>query len=236
MGPLAKELSVSRGILEPLQTAHTVPGQVEELRTLVERHAESPVVLVGYSWGAWLSYLLAARHPRLVAKLLLVSSGPFRERYVPDIEATRYSRLTGPEKDEIAALLPVIEGQAGGDREKAFRRFGELFTRTDAFDPLPSEEGEVILDPNIFRNVWPQAAAMRASGELIRIGSYVECPVVALHGDHDPHPAEGVREPLEEVLREFRFILLKECGHRPWAERRARADFFRLLEEELSSE
>jgi pimeloyl-ACP methyl ester carboxylesterase len=227
-------LSRTRGILEPLQTEPTVPGQVAELHRLVERHVEPPVLLVGYSWGAWLSLLTAARHPGFVSKVVLVSSGPFHDRYVPDIEATRYSRLSAPERDEVAALLPVVEGRVEGDREGAFGRFGELFARTDAFDPLPGEEGEVTLDPRIFRDVWAQAAAMRASGELLRLAGYVRCPVTALHGDHDPHPAEGVREPLSPLLKDFRFVLLKECGHRPWAEKRARAAFFEILEKELA--
>jgi pimeloyl-ACP methyl ester carboxylesterase len=59
--------------------------------------------------------------------------------------------------------------------------------------------------------------------------------VVAIHGDYDPHPAEGVEKPLDSVLRRFRFVLLKNCGHRPWAERQARDAFYRVLEEELES-
>jgi pimeloyl-ACP methyl ester carboxylesterase len=57
--------------------------------------------------------------------------------------------------------------------------------------------------------------------------------VVAIHGDYDPHPAEGVRKPLTEVLEDFRFILLKKCGHTPWREQEARDDFFRILKREI---
>jgi pimeloyl-ACP methyl ester carboxylesterase len=59
--------------------------------------------------------------------------------------------------------------------------------------------------------------------------------VVAIHGDHDPHPAEGVEKPLASVLGCFRFILLQNCGHQPWTERHARDAFYRVLEEELES-
>jgi pimeloyl-ACP methyl ester carboxylesterase len=57
--------------------------------------------------------------------------------------------------------------------------------------------------------------------------------VVAIHGDHDPHPAAGVQEPLSATLAQFRFILLERCGHRPWIERQARDAFYEALEEEL---
>jgi pimeloyl-ACP methyl ester carboxylesterase len=57
--------------------------------------------------------------------------------------------------------------------------------------------------------------------------------VLAIHGDSDPHPAAGVREPLSRTLPDFRFILLEKCGHMPWLERQARDTFYALLREEL---
>jgi len=57
--------------------------------------------------------------------------------------------------------------------------------------------------------------------------------VVALHGDYDPHPAEGVQKPLAATLKNFRFILLEKCGHKPWIERQSRDKFYAILKEEL---
>ena len=61
MAPVARELACSWGVLEPLQTAESLEGQVEELRTVLDNNADTPVVMIGHSWGAWLSYILAAR-------------------------------------------------------------------------------------------------------------------------------------------------------------------------------
>jgi pimeloyl-ACP methyl ester carboxylesterase len=57
--------------------------------------------------------------------------------------------------------------------------------------------------------------------------------VVAIHGDYDPHPFEGVQQPLSLVISDFRFILLKNCGHYPWIERDAKKRFYEILHEEL---
>lgn len=60
MMPLARELSASgHGVLEPFQTAFSVDAQVGELRDLLDEHA--PLILIGFSWGAWLPLLVAAR-------------------------------------------------------------------------------------------------------------------------------------------------------------------------------
>src|SRR5215211_3749423 len=68
---VARELARERGVLEPLQAARSVDGQVAELGDVLARAASPPVVLIGHSWGAWLAALLAARHPALVGKVIL---------------------------------------------------------------------------------------------------------------------------------------------------------------------
>ena len=79
-----------------------------------------------------------------------------------------------------------------------------------------------------------QAQEMRRTGRLLAEASRVVCPVLAIHGDYDPHPAAGVQQPLSEVLERFRLILLQNCGHKPWMERKATKSFYRVLAEELA--
>jgi pimeloyl-ACP methyl ester carboxylesterase len=81
--------------------------------------------------------------------------------------------------------------------------------------------------------VWTEAAELRRSGELLQLGKLIKCPVVAIHGDYDPHPAEGVQKPLSAILKSFSFILLANCGHKPWIERQAKDKFYEFLKEQL---
>jgi pimeloyl-ACP methyl ester carboxylesterase len=87
----------------------------------------------------------------------------------------------------------------------------------------------------IYQGVWPQAAALRATGELLRRVATITCPVVAIHGDCDPHPVEGIQQPLAARVKDFRMIILAQCGHTPWCERHAMERFFQILEHELSA-
>jgi len=87
--------------------------------------------------------------------------------------------------------------------------------------------------PDIHERVWNEAKDLRQSGELLRMGGQIRCPVVAIHGEHDPHPFEGVRTPLSRVLKDFRFVLLKSCGHNPWLERYASDRFFDVIRGKL---
>ena len=236
MAPVARELAAGRGVLEPIQTATSVLGQVEELREVLERYAALPATLIGFSWGAWLSYLVAAHHPALVRKLILVGSGPFEEKYVARLGATRAGRLSDAERGEFVAIIQELGAGEAADKDALLARLGELAAKTDSYDPLPAEPddaGPLAGAAELYQQVWEGASALRQSGEPLELGKQIRCPVIAIHGDYDPHPAEGVRVPLAGVLADFRFISVEKCGHAPWLERQARDTFFEILRGEL---
>ena len=236
MAAPARELSRKRGVLEPLQTAASLAGQVEELKEVLLTHGQTPLTLVGFSWGAWLGLILAARHPRLVGKLILVGCGPLREKDAAGIYQTRLNRLDKDEQASVAGVIARLNGPAPADenRNRDLQRLGELFFKADSCDPLPIVADPIDVRADIYLSVWPEAAELRRSGRLLNLAGRVLCPIVAIHGDWDPHPAEGVKKPLASLLEDFRFVLLRNCGHRPWLEKRARDEFFRILEQELA--
>ncbi len=233
MAPVARELSAEAGVLEPLQTAMSVDGQVEELRAIIEGSGEPPVTIVGWSWGAWLGWFLASRHPGLVKKLILVCSGPFEDKYATGIMGTRLDRLTDGERAETHRLIDMLNDPRVPDKDVHFAGLGALMSSADARDPRTIDDDPVDFCYDIYLGVWDEAAVLRRSGELLVMGRGIDCPVVAIHGDHDPHPADGVFIPLAATLQDFRFELLTDCGHKPWSERKARDNFYRVLGREL---
>ena len=235
MAPVARELSTTWGVIEPLQTANSVDGQIAELKTVLEENGDIPVTLIGYSWGAWLSYLVAAHYPYLVKKLLLVCSGGFEDQYGIKTNETRFSRLTEKERAELTSLLAILSDPLQKDKTLIFKRFGAIFSKADSYDPLEENHETETADfqPDIFHSVWEEADLLRKSGKLLGLGNQIQCPTVAIHGDYDPHPAEGVEKPLSGVIKDFRFILLKKCGHKPWIEQNSRNLFYEILKNEI---
>jgi pimeloyl-ACP methyl ester carboxylesterase len=238
VAPVARKLGETRGVLEPIQTAKTLDGQVEELRQVVEQNATTPVVFIGHSWGAWLSSLVTAKYPELVRKLILVGCGPFEEQYVPMIAENRLKRLSQEEQEEYLHLVEMLNKSEAPDSTVSLSRLGELVHKADSYDPIEMPEDPTALDfvddpGEIYQGVWTQAAELRRTGELLRLVATITCPVVAIHGDCDPHPTEGIQEPLAANLKDFRMIILEKCGHNPWCERYAMDTFYELLEHEL---
>ena len=237
MAPVACELAADRGVLEPIQTATSLEGQIEELKTVLENNGDLPVTLIGFSWGAWLCFILAARYPALIKKLILVGSGPYKEKYTAKIQETRLNRLCEEEKTEFESIFSTLADAAPEDKDSIFGRLGALASKADAYDPeIDKSEKNNCCGADIFQSVWPEAVKLRSSGKLLKLGNEIKCPVVAIHGDYDPHLADGVQKPLSKILKSFRFILLNNCGHKPWIERQARDEFFRVLQEELQSD
>jgi len=135
----------------------------------------------------------------------------------------------------VNALLSRLETADEEAKKPLFAQFGQLFAAADAYEWIPHAPVDIDARPDIYARVWPEAAELRANGQLLNEGRKICCPVVAFHGDYDSHPADGVREPLKTVLNDFRLIVLPKCGHEPWFEKHARDTFFRLLTEEIAS-
>ncbi len=238
VAPVADELSRTIGVLEPLQTKNTLEGQIEELADVLKKRSDIPVVLIGHSWGAFLSLIVTSRFPSLVKKLILVAGGPFEEKYAADVHADQLNRLSEKGRIEAIDLIERSNDDASQDKkDKSMARLGELFARAETYAPLPRRKYEMPeglkISEAINRRVWTEAKVLRVSGEILKIAGKIQCDVVAIHGDYDPRLPEGVKEPLSRVLNNFKFILLEKCGHEPWQEKFVRDKFFKILKKEI---
>lgn len=231
--PVAQNLSADFGVLELLQTAKSVNGQIAELHNQLTSSAALPVILIGYSWGAWLGFMFAAQYPDLVKKLILISAGAFESKSENDQMSIRLSRLNRQDRLEAERLISVIN--AGNADTETLRRFGKLMTIADSYAYQPGNDDAVEVDWMIYQPVWSEASRLRATNELINCADRIKCPVVAIHGDYDPHPIDGVDQPLSQRLVDFKLIRIEKCGHTPWRERHAKDSFFKILRIELDS-
>ncbi len=233
MAPVARELSHNMGVLEPLQTEYTIDGQLVEIKYTLEKHADLPVTLIGYSWGSWLSFIFASQYPEFVGKLVLVSSGPFEQKYADKIMEIRLSRIDESERLKFDSIFNDLDKPNIQERNTSFAKLGKLISKADTYDPIEYTDENIIYSYDIYKNVWKQAEKLRKSGRLLKYADNIKCPVIAIHGDYDPHPYEGVKEPLSKYIKDFRFVLLEKCGHKPWIEKYAKDKFYEILKREF---
>ena len=230
MSYLAEKLSKNRGILEPLQTKCSIEEQVEELHQALHENVSEPVSLLGYSWGAWLALIYTVQHPKLVKKLILLSSGPLEENYAQRIMETRLTRLSSEEKEELKDCLSGQAKVAPQEEKLLEAKIRALLEKSDGHDLLDLPRPPIAFSYEIYAHVNEEAKRLRKEGVLVELLAQLSVPIVAIHGEYDPHPYQGVEEPLRLYAKNFQFHLIKDSGHCIWRERRGEKELLELLE------
>ena len=235
MAPVARELSVRRGILEPLQSKDSVEGQIDELITQLTQHADFPVTLIGASWGALLALLTAVRNQVDIAKLILVGCAVFDAASSAAIEERRRSRMDAQTLRRYDELKCAMTSATSDELQQLAPHWAEIIHEADSFDPVTTDSERIEIQLDINRKVWGEFKTLRDTPGLLHDRlSEINVPVLVIQGDYDPHDISGVQPFLEGCLRDVRFIVLPECGHEPWRERRARDRFYAILNAELA--
>ena len=231
VAPIARELSLTKGILEPLQSKYSIDGQLSELHDTLKRDALSPITLIGHSWGAMLAILYASQNPEMIKKLILVSCGPLESKYSSDdVMKNRFSRMSDEVKSRLEQILKKLE--TAKDKNSLFSEVCDIATKIDSYSPILNENELIEAQYDVFTSVWGEVENFRSKGGFEKAVKKIKCSVVAIHGDYDPHPSDGVKNILS-ALGDFTFYLLDVCGHYPWLEKHAKEKFYSILKKEI---
>lgn len=225
MRHLAWELSSMCSVIEPLQSKYNIQSLVRELDRQLNASAEMPMILIGHSWGAWLSIIYATHYPENVTGLILVGCPPFEDRYVPAITENRIRRLGTVMGTEFRQLLyNMSNGVTASDMERLER----LVEKSDNCHTIPGYRC-CRPDSRMYESVWKEAATLRTEGKIKEMISHLHCPLYFIHGCEDPHPLEGITMPLDEMHIRYHLYTLENCGHSPFLETEIHDTFCSLL-------
>lgn len=137
--------------------------------------------------------------------------------------------LFAEEFDQILCQL----GEEVGEKDKYLRRLGEICDRADGYQEEKSLSDKAEVNGELYEKVWKEAAGLRKSGKLLERFERISCPLVLIQGAVDPHPPEGVIQPLRDRDVDIKSYVLDKCGHTPWREKYAREEFAKVLFSEL---
>lgn len=222
----AKELSEQSkfGVVEAIQSKYSIAELIEELNCQIHDNCMEKVSLIGHSWGAWLVVLFAEKYPELVEQLILVGCAPLEDKYIAEIGARRLQNLS----DEDGEIFQRLIRKEATDEDMT--KIPQVFRHSDNYCLVDSELHNVDrTDSEMHNKVWAEAAAMRTNGQILIAFQNLKCPIHLIQGAMDPHPANGVIVPLQELGVPCEAYVLDKCGHSPYMERFAKDEFYKIL-------
>jgi pimeloyl-ACP methyl ester carboxylesterase len=230
MAPVARDLAGYR-VLEPLQRGSgavplTVQTHIDDLRDVLcsPRGHQAPVHLVGSSWGAMLALAFAADHPAHVRSIVLVGCGTFDEATRASFKRNLDARLGAVTKNRLQILDAEIV-----DQDQRLRARVALLMTAYMHEPITSDLGLENTDARANEETWRDMLRLQAAGVYPAAFRRIPAPVLMIHGVDDPHPGRAIHASLLPYLPQIEYRELSRCGHYPWLERHARAEFFRDL-------
>lgn len=229
---IGEELGNAIGTIESLQTRYSINALIEELKEDIAENARAPVTLLGHSWGAWLIVLFAHRHPSMAERLILVGAGALEERYGALLIERRLAILKENERQLFIKTLSTLEQE--GENETALSELKRLTDLSDAYALLPDANRAMTVNAELYAAIWNEAKELRSNGALLNACKTISVPITIIHGERDPHPIEGVTEPLTQAGVPFELHTLAMSGHSPFLERYAKDEFYRIVKETLS--
>jgi DNA repair exonuclease SbcCD nuclease subunit len=137
-------------------------------------------------------------------KLILVSSAPFEDRYAASIHQRRVDRLNAEEKIRFKSLMQRLSSSRSGEDRALSQKLHSIFLKSDFYETGIDGENygnNIKINSSIFNGVWSSAAELRSSGMLLKRASVIQCPVLAIHGDHDRIRQRELNSPSAELKK-----------------------------------
>jgi pimeloyl-ACP methyl ester carboxylesterase len=234
MASVARELSKTAGILEPIQSEDSLQGQIEELAEQLKQCTDLPVILIGSSWGAVLSLFLASQKPELVMKLILIGCAVFDAKSSASIEAVRLGRLSDENRCRYEEIQTKLQQTSEAERSKIAEEWGDIFFHTDVYEPITTDLEVIEVQYDLHTKVWGDFVVLRDQPGILNAEfSKIKASTVVIHGEYDPHPITGIRPFLESCLSDIKFHILPKCGHYPWIENHAHESFYKIIKSKI---
>jgi pimeloyl-ACP methyl ester carboxylesterase len=161
--------------------------------------------------------------------LVLIGCGTFDTASRARFEANLQERTDGQLRARMQRLNEEIV-----DPDERLRLKADLLSPLYSHDLITTDLENGRVDAQAFKETWQDMLSLQHAGVYPAAFKSIKAPVLMLHGADDPHPGRMIRDSLAPYLPQLEYIELKNCGHYPWLERKAREEFFACLVRWLS--
>lgn len=186
---------------------------VEDLEGIRKEFNLEKVYLAGQSWGATIALNYTFKYPQYVKKLLLLEPAPGSSEFLPEIQKTILSRLSGKEKESLTKLSQMPEVKTNPE---TFIQFMEIRTNPYFFDSSFAKKRDFsYFDSDLVQKFFASSAMF--APYMMNYNLYprlkeITCPALIVHGDYDIVPTEAV-ERMDKEIKDCELNVVSDCGH-----------------------
>lgn len=167
---------------------------VEMTIEFLDRHAETPSVLVGNSFGGHVALRIAHKRPDLVRALVLAGSSGLIERTMVKGAPVRPSRDWLEEK------------------------IGELFYDKSAMNPGDVDRAHKLLNERGGARAMVKLSKTARRDNMTDDLGDITCPTLLIWGKQDVVTPPSAGQGFTELMPDARIVWLEDCGHAPMLE------------------
>ncbi len=192
---------------------------IDDIKESITQNFETPVVGVGHSLGAVVTYITAAKYPELFSKIILIDPVIFPKRKLIPIGIAKKLGI-------LNKIIPLSIGarrrkKVFDNREEAYTRFSsgkgmfktwsDEFIKSYTFHGLKEEDGgQVSLKCN------PETEAQIYESILLDIWAYpkkIKCPTLLIRGENTDTFDKYAAKRLLKEINECRLVNVADSGH-----------------------
>ena len=190
----------------------------EDLKLLIDRAMQPPVIGIGHSLGAVATYIAAARYRHLFSAVVLIDPPilPLKKIWM-----VRAAKLLGQSRRIPLARMARRRRRVFKSRQEAFDRFssgrGMFKTWSDEFiraylecGLLEKDEQQAVLkcDPELEAQIF-EAIPL----DVWRYAGAIRCPVLALRGEHSETFTPEAARRLSRFIDDYTLHTVPHSGH-----------------------
>ncbi len=182
----------------------TGPGDyLARSKDVARSFIETPIDIVGHSFGAVAALSLMVRHPELIRRAVLIEPVLFAA-----------ARGSGPHDRHVAAHRNVLAALAAGDREAAAARFTAMWGTGPAWPEMSAGHREAMASRiHLLQDAGPglgeDSTGILLPGRLERVGA----PVLLVRGT-ETHPViPAILDALSARLPDAEQAIVPSAGH-----------------------
>ncbi len=193
---------------------------VADIESLRQALNFSAIKLIGHSWGGLLAALYAEEYGKNLKSMILIDPAPGNSSFDKVGRNTMQNRLTVDDREEINSIMQTNPFEKS-DLD-VINRFVQINEKPRYFDQSYSSKNKPAFTFDTLAKL--QTVSSLLNEELDDYDIYqriqgLDTKTLVIHGDYDPIPVKSSRR-YSEMITGSRFLLLNDCGHFPFIEKK----------------